>query len=170
MVVVANRNAGAGTYVVVGIEVEVAGCARILMSLQVTSHQVVTISQPIGKKAAFGIEKQARGLGGAGGDNHDVSELLLQVTVSVEVGNASRAATVVGEHFLCSALGAQFAVPGVERNRDYGVLRAVLGVRFADITVAPPAAHTRPASVVGHAVARHGNVDRMQAKAFGGRL
>src|ERR1039458_5239788 len=134
------------------------------MALQMAAYLVVAISQPVGEEAAFGIQQQAAGLGGAGGDHHNICKLLLQVSVSVEVSNATRASPVVGKYFLHHALAAQFAVPGIERDGDYGVLRAVFCIRFADISVAPPATHAGTTPVVGHAIAAHGNLKRMEAE------
>ena len=49
------------------------------MALQVAADLVVAVAEAVGKEAAFGVEQQARGLGGAAGDDNDVGRLLLQV-------------------------------------------------------------------------------------------
>ena len=170
VVVVADGNAGAGACIVVGIEVEVAVCAGVVMALQVSAHLVVAISQPFGKDAAFGIQEQACGLHGSARDHHDIGELLLHAAVRVKVSNAARTASVVGEDFLHLALGAQFAVAGVECNGDHGVLGAVFGIGFADKSYAPAAAHAGATAVIRHAVAGHRKVKRMQAEALCSRL
>ena len=52
MVVVHDGNAGAGTDVVVGLEIEVADRARVVMSLQVSAYLVVAIAETLGKESA----------------------------------------------------------------------------------------------------------------------
>src|ERR1035438_7204958 len=91
------------------------------------------------------------------------------MSISVEVGNASRPAPVVGEDLLDHGLSAQVAVSCRQRHRDHRILRAVLGIHFASESATPPAAHTWAAAVVGHAVARHGKVKWVQSQPFGGR-
>ncbi len=103
-------------------------------------------------------------------DDDDVGGLLLQMAALVEVGDAGRAAAIVGEDFFCHALGAEFAVAGVEGDGDYGVLRAVFGVDFAGESAAPAAAHAGAAAVVRNAVAQHGEMEGMQAEALCRRL
>ena len=88
----------------------------------------------------------------------------------VEVGDAARTAAIVGEDLLCHALGAEFAVAGVEGDGNDGILRAILRVDFAGESAAPAAAHAGAATVVGHAVAQHGQMEGMQAEAFCGGL
>ena len=61
VVVVHDGNAGAGTDVVVGFEVEVADGAGVVMALQVAADLVVAVAEAIGKKAAARVEQQARG-------------------------------------------------------------------------------------------------------------
>ena len=82
VVVIHDGDAGAGADVVVGFIIEIADGAGVVMALQVAAHLVVAIAQAIGKKAALGVQQQARGLDGAGGDDDDVGELFLQVAAS----------------------------------------------------------------------------------------
>ncbi len=70
-----------GPNIVIGIEIEVADGAGVVVALQVAADLVVAIAEAVGKEAAAGVEQQARGFDGAAGDDDDVGELLLQVTV-----------------------------------------------------------------------------------------
>ena len=88
----------------------------------------------------------------------------------IEIRDPSDAAVLVGQNLLDHALGAQLAVLGGERFRDHGVVRAALGVHFAGESHAPAATHAGGTAVVWHAVAQHGNVERVEAEPFGGRM
>ena len=112
VVVIADGDAGAGTHIVVSIEIEVADGACVVVALQIAADLVVPISQAVRKEAAFGIQQQARRFNGAGGDNDNVGKLLLQMAIGIEVGHAACASAVVGQDLLRHALGAQLAVAG----------------------------------------------------------
>ena len=170
VVVIADGDVGARTDVVVGVVVKVTERAGVLVALQIAAHLVVAVTEAVGKQAALGVQQQASRLHGAAGDDDDVGKLLLQMTVGIEVGNAAGAAAIVGQNLLRHALGAQLAVAGAQRDGNDGVLRAVFSVHLAGKSTAPAAAHAGAAAVIGHAVARHGNVEGMQPEALGGRL
>jgi hypothetical protein len=170
VVVIADGDAGAGPNVVVGVEVEIADCAGVMMALKIAADLVVAVAETVGKEPAFRVEQQARRLNGTAGDYDKIGELLLQMAVAVEIGDPAGASVVVGKNLLHHAFGAQFAIPCSESNGNHGVLRSVLGIHFAGESAAPAAAHAGAAAVVGNAVAGHGNVEGMQAKAFCRRL
>ena len=65
VVVIADGDAGARADVVIGLEVEVAHRAGVVVALQIAADLVVAIPQPVGKQPAFRIQQQARGLRGA---------------------------------------------------------------------------------------------------------
>ena len=67
------------------------------MPLQVASHPVVVVAEPVGKEAALGIEQQARGFDRRSRDNNEVGGLLLETLVLVEVRNSRGVAAIVGE-------------------------------------------------------------------------
>ncbi len=52
MVVVRDGDAGAGAHVVVGLKVEVADGAGVVMPLQMAADLVVAIAETVGKKPA----------------------------------------------------------------------------------------------------------------------
>ena len=92
------------------------------------------------------------------------------MSFGVEVGYAAGASAIVDQNFFHHALGAQFTISGGERDGDHGILRSVLRIHFAGKSAAPTAAHAGATPVVGNAVARHGNMKRMQAQTLGRRL
>ena len=65
VVVIHDGDAGAGTHVVVGFEIEVADGAGVVMALQVAADLVVAIAEAVGKEAAARIQQQARRFDGA---------------------------------------------------------------------------------------------------------
>ena len=170
VVVIADGDAGAGSNVVVGLEIEITDCPGVMMALQIAAHLVVTVAEAVGKEAAFRVEQQARRLDGTAGDDDEIGKLLLQMAVAFEIGDPAGSSVVVGKNLLHHALGAQFAIACSESNGNHRVLRPVLRIHFARESTAPAASHARAAAVVGNAVAGHGNVERMQAKAFCRRL
>jgi len=90
--------------------------------------------------------------------------------VSVEIGDAGDFALIVGKDFLGHAAETKVAKAGGKSARNDGVVRAALGVHFADETYAPAAAHAGRAAVVGNAIAEHGKVKRMEAETLRGGL
>ena len=61
MVVVHDGDTGAGPYIVIGLEVEVADGSRVVMPLQMAANLVVAVAKTVGKEAAPRVEQQARG-------------------------------------------------------------------------------------------------------------
>ena len=88
----------------------------------------------------------------------------------IVIRDARDDAARVGHDLARHAPRAQFAVPGGQRRWDHGILRAAFGVHLAGEPHAPAALHARRPSVIGHRVAQHGNIERVQAEALRGRL
>ena len=61
VVVIHDRDARAGTNIVVGFEIEVADRAGVVMSLQMAADLVVAIAEAVGKQPAARVQQQARG-------------------------------------------------------------------------------------------------------------
>ena len=76
MVVIADGNVGAGADVVVGVEVEEAGGARVSVALEVAADPIVAIADASGEEFAFGVQKKAGGLDGGSGDDDEIGGLL----------------------------------------------------------------------------------------------
>ena len=167
MIVIADGDAGAGADVVVDHFVEQAVGARVGVPLQIAPHPVVAVAEPLGVKAALRIQQQPRGFNRPSAHHHQFRRLFPQAIVRVEIGDARHLPAIAHQDFLDHRFRAQLAVTCGQRHRDDGVLRAALRVHLAGESHAPAAAHAGFAASVGHAVAQHRDVERMQAQAQG---
>ena len=81
VVIVADGNAGTRAYIVVGVEVEVADRACVMVPLQVAPDLVVAIAKPLRKQAALGVEQQTRRLHGTSRNYYQIGKLLLEMAI-----------------------------------------------------------------------------------------
>ena len=117
-------------------------------------------------QTGFGIEEEPCRFGSGCGDDNHIGSLNLEMIVSVEVGDSSGAAVFVCENFLHHTFGAQVAIAGGQSLGNHGVLRTVFCVDLAGEADTPTATHARTAAIVGHRIAKHGNVEGMEAEAL----
>lgn len=170
VVVVTNGDVGARADVIVGIEIKQARGARISVALEVATDPIVTIAQAVGKKTAFGIKEKPRGFNGARRHNDEIGGLHAKTIVGVEIRDAGDFALLVGEDFLDHAAEAEITKTGGKSLGNDGVVCAALGIHFADETHTPTAAHAGRASIVRNAVAKHREIEGMEAETLRGGL